>query len=97
MLGIAQLVLQQNFFHNARLPSVGAMPFPIRAANVHTDLAAGVAAKHRAILHQNHLRAVARRGNGGKHAADAAAYHADISIVNNRRQGRAHILYPPVL
>ena len=93
--GIAMHVFQLQFFHDTRFLQIAHAG--ARAADPHADFAAGVAAKHRAILHQNHLRAVARRGNGGKHAADAAAYHADISIVNNRRQGRAHILYPPVL
>ena len=86
--GIPVHVFQQQFFHNA-----GLLQIPhtrTRAGDPHADLAGGVSAQHGPVLHQSHLRAPARGGNRGKHAADSAAYHADIRLVYDGFQGTVH-------
>ena len=67
-------VLELDLLEEARLATVR----PVRAADMHADLAAGVAAEHRAVLDEDRLGAVARRGERGAEACDAAAHDAEV-------------------
>ena len=80
--GIAVNILQFDFLQNARFTVFNALG----TAHRHADFAGRIAAQHRAILHQNDLRAVARSGDCRKQARQAAAHHADIRLVSDRRQ-----------
>jgi hypothetical protein len=52
-----------------------------RPDDVHADLAGGVAAEDRPILHQNHARAEPRGGHRAAHAGQAAAGHQQIAFL----------------
>ena len=65
-----------------------------RTGDPHTDLAAGVPAQYGTVLHQNHLCAVPRRRDRGKHSADSAADHAKIGFMISRFQAFFHKNHP---
>ena len=71
------LVFQQDLAQDAGFLGIGLDHVGRRAADMHADFAAGVAAQHRAILHQRGLRAVARAGDGRAQTRHTAAddYH----------------------
>ena len=77
--GIAVDVLHFGFHQQARFAVFLAGHH--RAAHPHAHLAGGVAAQHGAVLHQQHLRAVARRRNGCVQAGKAAAHHAHVRLM----------------
>ena len=66
------LVFQQDLAQDAGFLGIGLDHVGRRAADMHADFAAGIAAKHRPLLHQGGFRAVARAGNGRAHARHAA-------------------------
>ena len=68
------LVFQQDFLKNAGFFQIGFDMIGSCAACAYADLAAGIAAKHRPLLHQGGFRAVARAGNGRAHARHAATH-----------------------
>jgi len=68
------LVFQQDLAQDAGFLGIGLDHVGRRAADMHADFAAGIAAKHRSLLHQGGFRAVARAGNGRAHARHAAAH-----------------------
>ena len=71
---VAALVLEQNLLDDARLPRVGPAHVVVCTADVHADLAAGVAPGHRTGVNQRRPRAMPRGGDRRTQARHAAAH-----------------------
>ena len=79
-IGIAALVLQQQFLDQTGLTHVILGRVTVRTDDVHSDLRAGVAAKHGAALNNCDTHTLSCCRNCGKQACKAAADNDDIII-----------------
>ena len=72
---VVVVVVEHQLLDDAGLPPV----FAVGAADVHADLAGGVAAEDRAVLDESDLGAVAGGGEGGGETGEASADDAEIN------------------
>ena len=79
--GVAPEVLKPKLLQDAGLPHVGYLVVPVGAANVHPALGRGIAAEHRAVLHDGDSGAVTGGREGGTDPSHAAADDAEVDIV----------------
>jgi hypothetical protein len=77
---VAHGVLQADLLDQAAFAPAGARAVHVGSHDVHADLAGGVAAQARAVLHQQHPSAVARCGQGGANPRHAPAGHQQIDL-----------------
>jgi hypothetical protein len=82
-VGVAAVVVEEQFLDDAGLAAAGAM----RAADVHADLGRGVSAKDRPVLDQGDGGAAPRRGQRRAQAGHAAAADAEIHLVTHFAHG----------
>ena len=69
---------EQQLFHNASLPRMGAAHMMIRPADMHADLGAGVPAEHRPVVDKRRARPVAGGGYCRANAGNSAARYQNV-------------------
>ena len=79
-LRVVHRVVEPQLLDEAALAPAGAALVGVRPDDVHLDLARGVAAEPRAVLHEDDPRAVARRGERRADAGETAAGDEDVGL-----------------
>ena len=77
-VGVDPAVFQPEFFEDAGFAQVGQLAEPVGSGNLHPAFAGGVAARHRAVVHQHHPEAGAGAFKRHRHTRDAAADHTEV-------------------